>query len=187
MVFRSAEIYLHVFVPIELYLKHFKKGVAKGILIAGFDLNSDRVNVVIIDRHGRLVDTKTVWFPEVTSHGFPREKARVLRLKALAKVLKYCYHHGVGVVVFENLFEVKKRRFTENRTANRKISRFAKRELLQYAVAMSLKYGFRVLLADPTGTTSSAEHYKSMKRYGLDRHTASAYLIALRGLAHQST
>ena len=185
IVFRSGKIYLHLSVPIQLYLKHFKKGDAYGELIAGFDLNSDRVNLVIIDKYGRVVDVKTEWFPEVTSPGFPQEKARALRLRALAKLLKYCYTHGVGAVVFENLLDVRKRRFTKSKTANRKISRFAKREQLRYAISMSLKYGFKVLLADPKGTTSSAEHGRFMMKHGLDRHTASAYLVALRALAHQ--
>jgi len=44
IVFRGGKVYLHVSVPIELYLKHFKKGEARGKLIAGFDLNSDRIN-----------------------------------------------------------------------------------------------------------------------------------------------
>ena len=63
--------------------------------------------------------------------------------------------------------------------ADRKITRFAKRELLQYGIVMSLKYSFKILLIDPKGTTRSKEHNKIMKEYGLDRHTASAYLIAL--------
>jgi len=182
IVFRDGKAYLHVSVPIELYLKHFKKGEAKGSLIAGFDLNSDRINLAIIDEYGRLVDTRTEWFPEVTSPGFPRGKAKALRLRALAKLLRYCYVHGVGAVVFENLFTVKRRRFTRSRSANRKMSKFAKRKLLQHAIVMSLKYGFKVLLVDPKGTTSSPEHAEIMKTHGLDRHTASAYLIAVRAL-----
>jgi transposase len=137
---------------------------------------------VIVDKYGRIVDVRTAWFPEVTSHGFPREKAKMLRLSALARLLEYCYKHGVGVVVFENLLSIKRRRFTRNKTANRKIARFAKKQLIQYGVVMALKYEFRVLLVDPKGTTSSIEHDEIMKRYGLDRHTASAYLIALKGL-----
>jgi len=187
IVFRNTKIYLHLSVPIQLYLKYFKRGDALGEFIAGFDLNSDRVNLVIIDKYERIVDVKTEWFPEVTSPGFSREKARALRLRALAKLLKYCYTHGVGAVVFENLLDVKKRRFAKSKTANRKISRFAKRELLHYVIVMSLKYGFKVLLADPKGTTSSAEHGRFMMKHGLDRHTASAYLVALRGLTHQIT
>jgi len=185
IVFREGDIYLHLSIPIQLYLKYFKKGEARGQLIAGFDLNSDRANLVIIDEHGEIVDVKTAWFPETASHGFPREKAKVLRLNALARLLEYCYRHGVGTVVFENLLSVKRKRFTRSKKANRKITRFAKKQLIQHGVVMALKYGFRVLLVDPKGTTSSREHSEVMKRYGLDRHTASAYLIALRGLRHQ--
>lgn len=38
--------------------------------------------------------------------------------------------HGVGVVVFENLPEIKKWKFIKSRTANRKITKFAKRQLI---------------------------------------------------------
>jgi len=184
IVFREGDIYLHLSIPTQLYLKYFKKGEARGRLIAGFDLNSDRVNLVIIDEHGKIVDVKTAWFPEVTSHGFPREKAKALRLNALARLLEYCYRHGVSAVVFENLLSVKRKRFTRSKKANRKITRSAKKQLIQHGVVMALKHGFRVLLVDPKGTTNSREHGEIMKRFGLDRHTASAYLIALRGLRH---
>ena len=182
VVFRDGRIYLHLSVPLELYLKHFKKGEARGELVAGFDLNSDRVNMVIVDRLGRIRDVKTERFPEITSHGFPRNKARAKRLEALAKLLRYAYHHNVGAVAFENLLTIKKRKYINNSTANRKITRFAKRELLQHALAMAMKHGFKVHLIDPKGTTNSKEHDEVMKRHGLDRHTASAYLIALKGL-----
>lgn len=187
IVFRDGKTYLHLSIPLELYLKHFSRGHARGSLVAGFDLNSDRVNMVIVDRHGRIRDIKTEHFPEVTSHGYPRNRARTRRLEALSNLLKYAYHHGVGIVVFENLFVIKKRRFTRNRKANRKRSRFAKKELLKYAIISSMKYGFKTLLINPRGTTSSPEREEMMRRYGLDRHTASAYLIALKGLKSQTT
>jgi len=182
IVFREGNIYLHLSIPIKLYLKYFKRGEAKGGLVAGFDLNSDRVNLVIIDGHGRIVDTRTAWFTEAVSHGFSRNRARALRLGALAKLLKYCYTHNVGVVVFENLPLIKRRRFTRSRVGNRKITLFAKRQLIQYGVVMALKYGFKTLFTNPRGTTNSKEHGEIMKKLGLDRHTASAYLTALRGL-----
>ena len=37
------------------------------------------------------------------------------------------------------------------------------------------------------GTASSKEHDKVMESFGLDRHTASAYLIALRGIKGYKT
>lgn len=117
-------------VPLELFLKHFKRGEAKGDLIAGFDLNGDRINTVVIDRFGRIRDIETEWFPEATSHGFPRSKARAKRLEALARLLRYAYHN-VGTAVSEDLLTTRKRKYTNDDTANHKITRFAKRELLQ--------------------------------------------------------
>jgi hypothetical protein len=74
----------------------------------------------------------------------------------------------------------------KSRKANRKISKFAKRELLQHGVVMALRRGLEVLLVEPRRTTSSEEHARVMKEHGLDRHAASAYLIALRGLHKMS-
>ena len=108
-------------------------------------------------------------------------KARAKRLEALAKLLRYAYHHNVGTVAFENLLTIKKRKLTTV-LSNRKIARFAKKQLLQHGIVMAVKYGFEVKLVDPSYTTHSKEHDKVMKRHGLDRHTASAYLIAMKGL-----
>jgi len=178
--FKNGNVYLHVSVPIELYLKYFSKGKAEGKLIAGFDLNSDRINMVIVDKYGIIRDVKTEWFPEVTSHGFPRNKAHTLRLQALAKLLDYAYHCSVEVVVFEDLERIKKRRFTMSRTANRKITRFPKRKLLKHAVVMAMKYGFKVHLVNPANTSKLGE--KIGEKLGLDKHTASAYILTLKYL-----
>ncbi|MCD6488922.1 MAG: IS200/IS605 family accessory protein TnpB-related protein [Desulfurococcales archaeon] len=178
IVFRSGRIYLHVSIPIELYLKYFRKGVARSNLLASFDLNSDRINMVIADRLGFIRDVKTEWFPEVTSYGFPRNKANTLRLQALAKLLDYAYHHGVGTVVFEDLERIKKRRYRRSRTANRKITRFPKRKLLEHGIVMTMRYDFKVYLVNPAYTSKIGE--KLGRELGLDRHTASAYALALR-------
>jgi len=187
IVFRNGRIYLHLSVPVELYLKYFRKGEARGSLIAGFDLNSDRINMVIVDKSGVVRDVRTEWFPEATSPGYPRNKARVVRLRALTKLLSYAYHHGAGVAVFEELDKIKWRRFTSSPKANRKIAKFAKKQLLTHAVVMGLKYGLKPVLVDPRGTTSSSVHSAVMKKHGLDKHTASAYLIVLRYLQNRKT
>jgi len=46
-------------------------------------------------------------------------------------------------------------------------------------------YSIRAGYVNPRGTTNSTEHDELMKKYGLDRHTASAHLTAIRGLKHQ--
>ena len=77
---------------------------------------------------------------------------------------------------------VKRRKFTTNKSGNRKITRFAKKQLLIHGVIISLRLGFNIVLVNPKGTTNSEEHEKVMREKGFDRHTASAYLIALKGL-----
>jgi len=181
IVFRNGKIYLHLEVPLWLYLKHLGIPKLPGYgLVAGLDLNSDRINVVVLDKNGEIVATKTFWFPEVTSPGYPRNKARHRRLEKLSEALKWCRRIGVDYVAFEDLTKIKKRRFTNNPNSNRKISRFAKRELLRHGVVKALRLGFTVILVDPRGTSSSTTHRQIMKEKGLDRHTTSAYIVAYR-------
>jgi len=50
---------------------------------------------------------------------------------------------------------------------------------------MTLKappHSIEVRYVDPRGTPDSAGHDEAMRRYGLDRHTAPAYTIAIKGL-----
>ncbi len=183
IIFRDGRIEVHVSVPLYLYMKHFAMPKREDYgLIAGLDLNSDRINMVVIDSNARIVAMKTAWFPEVTLHGFPRDKARDTRLKKLKELLGYARRIGVDYVVFENLFEVKKRSKVRPPSGNRKITRFAKKQLLQHGLLMTLKLGLTPILVDPRGTTHSREHEEVMKRKGVDKHMASAYIVAHRGL-----
>ena len=118
----------------------------------------------------------------MVSHGFPKEKAKALRLNALSEALDFLSRIGVDYVALEDLFLVKRKNFTTSKSGNRKITRFAKRQLLIHGVIKALRLGFNVVLVNPKGTTNSEEHEKVMRERGFDRHTASAYLIALRGL-----
>ena len=43
-------------------------------------------------------------------------------------------------------------------------------------------YSINIKYANPKGTTHSKEHDYIMRKHGLDRHLASAYLIVLRGI-----
>ncbi|WP_231963855.1 hypothetical protein [Thermococcus chitonophagus] len=71
VVLKNGKIYLHVQVPFEVYLRYYGK-TAEGRLYASFDLNSDRVNMVILDEAGIIRDVRVEHFPEVNSPGFRR-------------------------------------------------------------------------------------------------------------------
>lgn len=125
---------------------------------------------------------KTAWFPEVTLHGFPKNKAKDARLKKLKELLAFARRIGVDYVAFENLFVVKKHSKVSSPNGNRKIARFAKRQVLQHGLLMAMKLNLTPILVDPQGTTHSREHEEVMHKRGLDRHMASAYIIACKGL-----
>ena len=181
VVLRNGKVYLHIQVPFEIYLKRLGK-TTKGGLYAGFDLNSDRVNMVILDGNGIIRDVKIEHFPEVNSPGFPKEKARGLRLIALARLLDYAYYHGVGVVFFEDLSWIKRKngKTTNSKRGNRKASNFAKRELLEHGIVMALKRGFDVYLVNPSGSSKLGKELA--QGLGLDIHTASAFVIGWWGV-----
>jgi hypothetical protein len=68
---------IHLQTPLWLYLKHFSSPKPNGYgLIAGFDLNSDRLNVVVISKDGEIIANKTWWYSDVARPGFPKGKAR---------------------------------------------------------------------------------------------------------------
>ncbi len=94
-------IYLQI--PLWLYLKYFSSPKPNGYgLFAGFDLNSDRLNVVVVNKEGEIITFKTWWYSEVVSHGFPKGKAKALRLNALSQAINFLSRVGVDYVVFED-------------------------------------------------------------------------------------
>ena len=54
--------------------------------------------------------------------------------------------------------------------------------MLTHGVVKALRLGFNDILVNPKGTTNSEDHDRIMREKGFDRHTASAYLTAVKGL-----
>jgi hypothetical protein len=97
--------------------------------------------------------------------------------------LKHCFLENPGVLGKLKLLWVKNGdRRHENYNYKKAVFRSS---VIEMTALKAPLYGIEVKYVDPKGTTSSEEHDEAMRRYGLDRHTASAYLIALRGLRNQ--
>lgn len=180
---------IHISVSYDFYLKHVKRyNEPKGSLIGGVDVNTDRINLAIIDENGGLRDKKTFWFPEVTARGYPRRRAWSIIGMKVHELLKYAYHHGVSTLALENpevigglrLAWVKNGKRL-HRNYNWRVTIFRNR-IIEMITMKAPIYGLRVNYVNPKGTTHSREHDDIMTRYGLDKHTASAYLIALKSI-----
>lgn len=180
---------IHLAIPIDFYNKHMARYRENdGRLYGGVDINADRINLAIVDGYGRLRDIKTFWFREVTARGYQRRKARNVIGMRVHEMLKYAYHHGVKTLFLENPDVLGKLKLLWirngerlNRNYNWKVMTFRSSVIEMITVKAPL-YTINIKYVDPKGTTNSEEHSEIMMRYGLDRHMASAYLIALRGI-----
>ncbi len=185
VVLNNNKYYLHIHLPLRLYAKHTAKTrvTAKARLVAGFDINPDRICMVIVDSDGRLRDVRNEHFHEVVLAGFSGNKARDLRLKALSRLIDYACHHNVKYFVFEKIGNIPKRKMRSKR-ASRKVSKFAYNELLNHAKVMIKKRGGIFVQASPAYTSIDA--MPLARRLGLDIHSTSAYLLAIRALKSKS-
>ncbi len=178
--------------PLDFYYKHMTRYRRNyGKLYGGVDVNTDRINLVIIDGKGNLRDTYTFWFREITARGYPRRRARTVIGMKIHEMMKYAYNHGVKTLFLENpsilgrlrLFWIRNgRRLHSN--YNWKVSVFRSSVIEMISMKAPL-YSVKIEYIKPKGTTHSREHDTVMKKYRLDKHTASAYIIALRGLNHK--
>jgi len=205
-----------------------RKGFPKHI--GGVDVNTDRINLAIIDSTGRLIDHRTLWFSEATARGFPKHNAGIIGIEStwrlstalvdslttglfgsvrstargfskhkawgiigmrIHEMLNYAYHHGVKVLFLENPEVLGRLRLMWIRNGDRKhenynykVSVFRSTIIERIAMKAPL-YSIEAKYVNPRGTTNSKEHDELMRKHGLDRHTASAYLTALKGLKHQ--
>jgi len=190
---RGGKLYvggeLQIAVPIDFYYKHMARArVNKGRLYGGVDVNVDRINLAIVDSNGKLRDTYTFWFEEASRKGCSKHRAWSIIGMRIHEMLEYAYHHGVKILFLENpevlgrlkLMWVKSgERKHEN--YNYKVSVFRSSVIERITMKAPL-YSIETKYVDPKGTTNSLEHDELMKKYRLDRHIASAYLIALKGL-----
>jgi len=183
---------VHMTVPLDVYYEHMSRYRRNnGKLFGGVDVNTDRVNLAIIDEEGGLRDYKTFWFSETSRKGFSRHSAWSIIGMRIHEMLDYAYHHGVKTLFLENPEVLGRLKLMWVRNGDRKHENYnykvsVFRSSITERIAMKAPlYSIKVSYVNPRGTTSSTEHDELMRKHGLDRHTASAYLIALRGLRHQ--
>ena len=183
---------VHITIPLDVYYEYMARHKKNsGKLIGGVDVNTDRFNLAIIDEDSELIDHETFWFSEVTARGFPKHKAWSIIGMRVHEMLNYAYRHGVKTLFLENPEILGRLRLMwvrggdrKHENYNHKVATFRSSIIEKIAMKAPL-YSIRLGYVNPKGTTNSKEHDEAMKRYELDKHTASAYLIALKGLIHQ--
>ncbi len=187
MSYDRAYVELQIVMPYELYISQRRKfDKPLGNHIAGIDINVDRVNIAITDMKGVLRDIKTFRYPSLASPTLTGDCRRSLEHRIMHEVLRYTYYHGVSTIVLEDpniLGQLKLRwiKSGDRRSTryNRRVSMFMSR-LVEELVLHAPEYGLEAYYVDPAYTSKLAELIA--KDMGLDKHTASAYIIALEYL-----
>lgn len=184
VLFTHGEIQISV--DYDFYLEVMRKfEQPKGNNVAGIDVNLDRINLVIV-RDSELRDCKTFWFKEVKARNMPKRRVWSLIGERIHEMLKYAYHHGVSKIYLEDLSVLGKlkllwikngRRFSKN--YNYSVQTFRSRVIEMIRMKAPI-YGLKTSFVNPANTSKLAK--AKSKKLGVDVHTASAYIIALKGL-----
>jgi len=71
---RNNQLWVHgevqVTIPMDVYYEHMARHKKNsGKLIGGVDVNTDRINLAIVNENGELIDHKTFWFSETSRKG----------------------------------------------------------------------------------------------------------------------
>jgi len=178
---------MQVMVKYDLYSEIMKRyNKPRGNNIAGLDVNVDRINLVVINRDGDVVWKYTARFPQVAARIYPRIKAWSIIGEAIHNALENAYSHGASVIAVENPEVIGYLRYywiengdRKSENYNYKVSIF-RNSIIERIMWKAPLYGLQAVPVNPRGTTHSEEHDESMRKHRLDRHTTSAYLIALK-------
>ncbi len=178
---------VQVMVKYDFYLEVMRRyDNPLGNNIGGIDVNVDRINLVVINRDGDIVWKYTARFPQVTSRGYPRKRVWSIIGEAIHRVLENAYSHGASVIAVENPRVIGYLRYywirngeRKNKNYNYKVAIF-RNNIIERIMWKTPLYGLQAIPVSPRGTTHPETHEYVMRRYGLDKHTASAYLIALK-------
>jgi len=178
---------LQITIPRSLYEKHLPvKERARGGNVCGIDVNLDKLNLAIVSEQGVLLDTFTSRFPELKVQGLDRERRISAVMTAVHEVINYATTHGCSLVVLENPETLEFLKWTwikrgkRSRTAwNRRVALFTA-EVIERISWHAPQYELRIYYANPAYTSKLAELLAG--DLGLDKHTASAYILALEYL-----
>ena len=193
---RNNQLWVHgevqVTIPMDAYYEHMAKHRRNnGRLVGGVDVNADRFNLAIIDEDGEPIDHKTFWFSEVTARGFSKHSTWSIIGMRVHEMLNYAYNNGVKTLFLENPEVLGRLRLMWVRGGDRKHENYDykvsvfRSSIIERIVMKAPLYSIRLGYVNPRGTTNLTKHDELMRKCRLDRHTASAYLTALKGLTHQ--
>lgn len=146
-------------------------------IVAGIDVNIDKIAVAILTKQGRFLESRTFYCHEM-EYVSSNRRTNIAGEKA-KEVIAYLLQLNVGAFVLENL-KFKQDHDTDKRF-NRLVHSFAKNKMQKAIISRGLKLGFKIKQVNPA-FTSVIGRFKYSKMYGLSVHEAASFVIGRRGL-----
>lgn len=175
---RNGTYYVHITYDRETYGSELGwNDKIDSDIIAGIDVNIDKIAVSILTKQGNLLKSKTFYCHEME---YVKSNRRSNVAGEVAKeMIEYLLDWNVGAIVLENI--TLKQTHDTNRKFNRLTHSFAKNKLQKAIISRGLKFGFKIKKVNPA-YTSVIGRFKYSKMYGLSVHEAASLVIGRRGL-----
>ena len=176
---------VQVMAPYSLYLEVMRRyDEPRGDNVAGVDVNVERLDAVVVDRHGSLLSHRTFWLKNATFMGIRRKRSWSIIGEQIHALLRWLYSQGASAIGVENPEVIGYLRYYWIRNGERKgsawnwkISMF-RNSIIERITWKAPLYSMKVFHVDPRNTSKEGE--KIGEKLGLDRHLGSAYIIAKR-------
>ncbi|MFZ0371583.1 MAG: IS200/IS605 family accessory protein TnpB-related protein [Halobacillus sp.] len=147
-------------------------------LVAGIDINIDRVTVSIANRHGNKIKHRTFYCHEME---YVSSNRRANLSGEMARdVVNYLLEENVGGLVLEDI-KLKQDHDTNKKT-NRLLHSFSKNKLHNALFSRANRNGLKVKKTNPA-YTSVIGCFKYQEMYGMSIHEAASFVIARRGMS----
>ncbi|WHY84806.1 IS200/IS605 family accessory protein TnpB-related protein [Neobacillus novalis] len=175
---KNGKVYVHITYDEEAHgsVLNWNEKIQSDI-VAGVDVNVDRVAISILTKQGNLLDSKTFYCHEIE---YVKSNRSSNISGELAKdIVQYLLSWNVGAMVLEDI-KLKQDHDT-NKLFNRRVHSFAKTKLQKAIISRGLRNGFKIKKVNPA-YTSVIGRFKYSKKYGLSVHEAASFVIGRRGL-----
>jgi IS605 OrfB family transposase len=175
---KGNKYYVHITYDQETFGCKLKcKEKISSDIVAGIDVNIDKIAVAILTKQGRFLESRTFYCHEM-EYVSSNRRTNIAGEKA-KEVIDYLLQLNVGAFVLENL-KFKQDHDTDKRF-NRLVHSFAKNKMQKAIISRGLKLGFKIKQVNPA-FTSVIGRFKYSKMYGLSVHEAASFVIGRRGL-----
>lgn len=174
---KNGEYFVHFTYDEEEYGKAVYEIPEYHDIIAGIDLNIDRIAVTLLTKQGNFIESRIFYCHEL-EYTSSNKRDNIVG-ETVKKLFNWLIEKKVGAIVYEDI--TLKQQHESNKRFNRQTHAFTKKRLTNAIVRNALRMGIHFKKVNPA-YTSVIGRFKYSKKYGISVHEAASFVIGRRGL-----